>query len=158
MITKSMQDYQDIQLFTTLYVGSEKQPLKMIFDSGSNWFWVQSEKCSDCSKEDKYRTGESTTFNSFGYENKLKYGSGTLTGVVAEDTVCLSAYGDQCIKGMNMIEARGMDGLQQIQASGLVGLSPMRFEEEADLFVLKMKEVAIIDEAVFSLFINTADD
>ena len=42
VITKKLDDYQDVQIFTEMFLGSDKQRFEVIFDSGSNWFWVKS--------------------------------------------------------------------------------------------------------------------
>lgn len=38
----------DIQLYSNIYVGSEREKFEMIFDTGSSWVWVQNDKCVDC--------------------------------------------------------------------------------------------------------------
>lgn len=48
VISKDLNDFHDVQLFTEMYVGSNKQPFDVIFDTGSNWFWVQSTECDNC--------------------------------------------------------------------------------------------------------------
>jgi len=35
-----LDDYHDVQIFTTILMGSDLQPFDMIFDTGSNWLWV----------------------------------------------------------------------------------------------------------------------
>ena len=35
MLDKPLEDYFDVQIFSTVYVGSQKQPLNLIFDTGS---------------------------------------------------------------------------------------------------------------------------
>jgi hypothetical protein len=39
-IEKKLHDFFNIQLYSNIYVGSEKRPFKMIFDTGSSWVWV----------------------------------------------------------------------------------------------------------------------
>lgn len=58
----------------------------------------------------------------------------------------------------NFLEVIEQKGLDAIKASGLVGLSPEKFDADADLFVLKMKEGGAIDEAVFSMSIASGED
>ena len=35
LLDKALEDYFDVQIFSTVYVGSQKQPLNLIFDTGS---------------------------------------------------------------------------------------------------------------------------
>ena len=52
-----------------------------------------------------------------------------------------------------MLMANGQYGLTMLKTSGLVGLSPNHFEDQADLFIEKMKKSGAIDERVFSISI-----
>lgn len=40
-IEKNLFDFFDIQLYSKIFVGSDKQIFEMIFDTGSSWVWVQ---------------------------------------------------------------------------------------------------------------------
>lgn len=42
VISKDLHDFSDMQLYADFFVGSDKQTIPVIFDTGSNWFWVQS--------------------------------------------------------------------------------------------------------------------
>ena len=52
---KDLNDYQDVQIFTTIYMGPDSQgdmqSFEMIPDTGSNWLWVNSRVCSNCPKK-----------------------------------------------------------------------------------------------------------
>ena len=39
-LEKELSDYKDVQLFGKLFFGSELEPHKVIFDTGSSWLWV----------------------------------------------------------------------------------------------------------------------
>ena len=38
---KNLSDFFDIQIFSTVYFGSQHEPHQLIFDTGSSWLWVQ---------------------------------------------------------------------------------------------------------------------
>jgi len=59
---QDMEDYKDVQLFSKIYVGSEKQPFDVIFDTGSAWTWVQGHDCHTCPTYDRFNPKTSTTF------------------------------------------------------------------------------------------------
>ena len=42
---RTLEDYQDVQLFIEVSIGSQHQPMRLIVDSGSTWFWVQTVDC-----------------------------------------------------------------------------------------------------------------
>lgn len=84
VIVKNLDDFQDVQLFTEMYVGSEKQGLEVIFDTGSNWFWVQSSDCENCPADDSFdETSSETYVQTSKYEKALHYGSGSVYGLVS---------------------------------------------------------------------------
>ena len=39
-LEKDLEDFFDIQIFSTVYFGSQKEPHELIFDTGSSWLWV----------------------------------------------------------------------------------------------------------------------
>lgn len=40
-----LQNQFNYQYYATFYFGSNKQPLNLLFDTGSWWTWVPTEKC-----------------------------------------------------------------------------------------------------------------
>ena len=62
-IVKDLTDLQDVQIVATVYIGSNQQPFEMIFDTGSNWLWVDSDQCANCPHGmPKFQDDESTTY------------------------------------------------------------------------------------------------
>ena len=51
---RMLEDYQDVQLFIEVSVGTPSQPMRLIVDSGSTWFWVQTEACRNCGGHAKF--------------------------------------------------------------------------------------------------------
>jgi hypothetical protein len=44
-VIKDLNDYMNVQLFSSIKAGSHRQPINVIFDTGSNWLWLASEIC-----------------------------------------------------------------------------------------------------------------
>jgi len=44
-LEKNLSDFFDIQIFSTVYFGSKREPHQLIFDTGSSWLWVQTPEC-----------------------------------------------------------------------------------------------------------------
>lgn len=85
-VTKDLEDFYDAQIYSTIYVGSQKAPLDVIFDTGSNWLWVASRVCLTCSMwADKFDERNSTTFKFHPLMYDLHYGSGDAYGYNAHD-------------------------------------------------------------------------
>jgi len=88
----------------------------------------------------------------------LHYGKGDTYGVNSFDRVCVSKEKDHCADDFSFMNVLSSYNLGELHATGLVGLGPKKTDNRADLFVEKMKEVGVIDEAVFSLYINLKAD
>lgn len=124
-----------------MYVGSDKQGFNVIFDTGSNWFFVMSQSCETCPTPKYKRFNEKTsdTYRRGGYKS-LYYGSGSVHGYVSTDTVCLLEDDDStCSDNFHFVDVMKQKTLDQLKVPGLVGLSPNHYEANADLFVEKMQ-------------------
>ena len=101
-IEKTLHDFHNIQIFSNIYFGSDKQEFPLIFDTGSAWVWVGTDLCDTCANPHKFDVANSTTFKQT--ENKLSslnYGRGMVTGYDTTDTVCLaktSTVGNGCME------------------------------------------------------------
>eukprot|EP00356_Strombidium_inclinatum_P009954 CAMPEP_0170489724 /NCGR_PEP_ID=MMETSP0208-20121228/8033_1 /TAXON_ID=197538 /ORGANISM="Strombidium inclinatum, Strain S3" /LENGTH=183 /DNA_ID=CAMNT_0010764781 /DNA_START=74 /DNA_END=625 /DNA_ORIENTATION=+ len=103
-IDQSMKDFFDVQIFTKTYLGSDREPFDMIMDTGSNWLWVYTDDCLNCpSKIKTYDTEDSSTFKDLNENVSLHYGTGSIWGERAKETVCLSPT--KCAKDFNMLAA-----------------------------------------------------
>ena len=94
LVVKNLRDFHDLQLFAQIYIGSEKQPFDMIFDTGSNYLWVMSSSCRNCPvMNQKFFESESTSFKNTFSPISLYYGSGSVNGQHAIDNICLKPAG-----------------------------------------------------------------
>jgi len=57
-----MTDYYDVQLFSKVMFGSNRQPFELILDTGSAWTWVQGKRCYTCPTNDRFDTEASATY------------------------------------------------------------------------------------------------
>lgn len=113
-----------MEIFLEFDIGTPGQTLRILIDSGSDWFWVSTEKCRGCGGVKRYDHSLSTTFKKISTlkdEVLLKYGSGDVWGDHIQETVCLSTPSNctdffckqVCVKDMNMLGVNGMSsGLQ----------------------------------------------
>ena len=87
-IVKKLTDLQDVQIFATIYIGSNQQPFEMIFDTGSNWLWVDSDECLNCPYGmPRFKDEQSTTYelDELGQNTYLYYGTGQVKGDISMD-------------------------------------------------------------------------
>ena len=63
----------------------------MIFDTGSNWLWVNSRICENCAiNQPRFEERTSDTFSFYNVQYDLHYGSGDVYGFNSFDTICLT--------------------------------------------------------------------
>ena len=100
-------DYFDLQLFADVQIGTPTQKAKVIVDTGSDWFWVNSSECADCGGRNLFQAQKSETLEydvvklpknlnenvKIVKQRSLFYGSGAIFGPKAFDKVCLTQPG-----------------------------------------------------------------
>jgi hypothetical protein len=60
---KEVLDYYDMQLYSTIYMGKSQKEFNVIFDTGSSWLWVSSDKCYSCPWPNKIDLDEARKIN-----------------------------------------------------------------------------------------------
>jgi saccharopepsin len=153
MVEKTLWDYRNVQLFSRIYMGSDKQEFKMIFDTGSDWLWVSSRICMSCPKSHpKFDERSSHSFSFYNVIMDLHYGSGDAYGYYSHDLVCLKP--DKCADDFGFMSVGAVKNMYFLQASGIVGLTPVSMDPKCDLFIEKMKKNGLIPTAEFSIYID----
>jgi len=89
-----IKDYANAQYFGILQIGTPPQSFNVIFDTGSSNIWVPSVGCKHCgydfiNKKNKFDKDASSTYVENGEPFAIRYGSGSVTGIVEVDTVTL---------------------------------------------------------------------
>lgn len=127
----------------------------MVLDTGSSNLWVPSTECGSiaCYLHSKYDSSASSTYKSNGTSFEIRYGSGSLSGFVSQDTVTI---GDITIKGQDFAEATSEPGLAFAfgRFDGILGLGydTISVNRIVPPFY-KMVEQKLIDEPVFAFYL-----
>jgi len=90
-VLTSLSNYKDTQYIAEIQIGEPPQTHKIMFDTGSSNFWVTSSVCktSGCLKHVPYDPSKSITHKTLQKRVEVEFGSGTIEGNFAYDTVRL---------------------------------------------------------------------
>ena len=66
-------------------MGSKKQSMKFVFDTGSDDLWVPGKDCSTCPNKDKFKMDKSTSFVDLKTAEDINYLKGFVKGTLARD-------------------------------------------------------------------------
>ena len=76
--------------FFDIKIGNPSQTFSVLLDTGSNYFWINSDNCLGCGSKNKFITDNSKTYNFTNELININYISGTLKGKISSDIVKLN--------------------------------------------------------------------
>ena len=89
-----------MQYYSNIWVGTPKQKLTVVFDTGSNVLWVPLEQCKQCHPGARFDPKKSSSVWLSSEVDVLNYGKGSCLGVYGKDTVSLN---DLTVPSMSML-------------------------------------------------------
>lgn len=148
-------NYEDLQYFGPVLIGSNKQKAEVVYDTGSYWLWTSAKGCTGCPAKTRFDSSTSTTYKDTGSTKELFYGKGYAKGPIGEDSVRLwSSQKEVTMDFLAVTEGKDLDGQQ---SAGILGLGPGNLDGSKSIVNL-MHEEGIIDQAQFTFFIGKDGD
>ena len=86
----TMTNYNNLQYYSTLYIGDAQKAMTFIFDTGSTYLWVP---LSNCSWHTSNLYTPAGSFSTSGSRSTITYGSGSVGGVLCTDNVRAQSSG-----------------------------------------------------------------
>ncbi|KAI1456031.1 Asp-domain-containing protein [Annulohypoxylon moriforme] len=156
-------NFMNAQYFSEISIGTPAQDFKVILDTGSSNLWVPSSSCGSiaCYLHSKYDSSSSSSYKKNGTEFEIRYGSGSLSGFVSQDTLTI---GDLTVKNQDFAEATSEPGLAFAfgRFDGILGLGFDRLSVNGIVPPFyQMVNQKLIDDAVFAFYLsgeNGGDD
>lgn len=154
-----LSDYMNAQYYAPISIGTPPQEFKVVLDTGSSNLWVPSTGCSSiaCFLHTKYDSTASSSYIANGTDFAIRYGSGSLEGLVSQDTVTI---GDIVIKKQDFAEATKEPGLA-FAFGKFDGIMGMGYDTISVNHIVppfyNMLAQGLLDQPVFSFRLGSSD-
>ncbi|KAJ4357632.1 uncharacterized protein N0V89_002208 [Didymosphaeria variabile] len=123
------QDGSDLSYMAAVTFGSSKEEYHLLLDSAASNTWVMGQDCTAdaCGKHNTFGEGDSDTLKTNSKTFSITYGTGSVSGTTAEDTIQIGGVSTQLTFGLatnvsqefNAYSMDGILGLGRGQASSL---------------------------------------
>jgi len=153
VIEEQINTYLNIQYSITLAFGESAETFRALIDTGSSWIWIPNKDFQGKNFLHYYNCQSNLGCNIIDSRvQSLRYGKGEITGVIAEDRVCI-AHTPHCVENQAFYLISTQKDLDSVQAEGLVGLGPREEVNGHKMILASLKEQGVINQMVFSIYL-----
>ncbi|KAB0377428.1 hypothetical protein FD755_011872 [Muntiacus reevesi] len=152
--THPLRNIKDMLYVGNITIGTPPQEFQVVFDTGSSDLWVSSVFCTSptCFSHVLFRHLESSTFRPNNKTFIVEYGSGSMKGVVARDTVRI---GDLVITDQEFGLSMAHSEFEGMPFDGVLGLNYPKFSFTGGIPIFdNLKNQGAISEPVFAFYLS----
>ncbi|CAB1428657.1 unnamed protein product [Pleuronectes platessa] len=154
--TESMTNDADLAYYGVISIGTPPQSFSVIFDTGSSNLWIPSVYCSSqaCENHKKFNPQQSSTFKWGNQPLSIQYGTGSMTGYLASDTVQVGGISiANQVFGISQTEAAFMASMK---ADGILGLAFQSIASDNVVPVFdNMIQQNLVSQPLFSVYLSS---
>lgn len=151
------QDGHDYTYFVQAEIGSAKQKMYMLLDTGAGTTWLMGSDCTTepCKIHDTWDSSTSQTYEGTEQNFSVHYGSGTVKGINAQDSISLG--GIDVTMQFGVAHETSKD-FKHFPFDGILGMSMTK--GKSDNFPLMLKDSNELESNVFSVHLDrgTSDE
>lgn len=149
------QDGTDYSYFAQIGLGSANTPVYMLLDTGAGTSWVMGPNCisASCKLHNSFGAADSTTFQALTSTFSVAYGSGSVSGTLATDSLNLAGLTFSATFGI--ADTTSAD-FTSFPMDGILGLS--QAEGETPNFLDTLVATKDLKSNIFGISINRAAD
>uniref|UniRef100_A0A8D0HX35 pepsin A n=1 Tax=Sphenodon punctatus TaxID=8508 RepID=A0A8D0HX35_SPHPU len=155
--SEPLENYMDIEYFGTISIGTPPQEFSVLFDTGSSNLWVPSVYCSSpaCTNHNRYNPQDSSTYQATSESVSIQYGTGSMTGFLAYDTVQVGGIEDTSqMFGLSQTEPGSF--LYYSPFDGILGLAyPSIASSRATPVFDNMMNEGLVSQDLFSVYLSS---
>uniref|UniRef100_A0A8C3T0F4 pepsin A n=1 Tax=Chelydra serpentina TaxID=8475 RepID=A0A8C3T0F4_CHESE len=155
--SEPLTNYMDVDYYGTISIGTPAQDFTVIFDTGSSNLWVPSVYCSSeaCTNHNKFNPSDSSTYEATSQSLSIQYGTGSMTGILAYDTVQVGGIVDtKQIFGLSETEPGST--FYYAPFDGILGLAfPSIASSGATPVFDNMMNEGLVSQDLFSVYLSS---
>ncbi|EDW75917.1 uncharacterized protein Dwil_GK19045 [Drosophila willistoni] len=144
--------------FGTIGIGTPEQYFNVVFDTGSANLWIPSVHCAStdvaCQQHNQYNSSASSTYVASSQNFSIEYGTGSVTGFLAIDTVTINGLS---IANQTFGEAITQPGssFENVAFDGILGMAYQTIAVDTVVPPFyNLYEQGLIDEPVFGFYLG----
>ncbi|CAM5119646.1 unnamed protein product [Eretmochelys imbricata] len=146
-------NYMDIEYYGTISIGTPAQEFSVLFDTGS--VLLQDSLQAYCSNHNQFNPSDSSTYEATNESLSIQYGSGSMTGFLAYDTVQIGGMVDTK-QNFGLSETQPGTAFEYSKFDGILGLAfPSIASSGATPVFDNMMNEGLVNQDLFSVYLSS---